>query len=340
MKPLDTCLTEQELRDLLSSDAIPDELARFEEHLSQCDNCSVRAEGLVGDETWWRDVHTSLSERRPIKEEERSPEGETEMLLKQLKQMLGPTDEPSMLGRISGYEVVGLLGRGGMGAVFKAFDRSLNRYVAIKLLLPHVVASGAARTRFAREAQAAAAVVDDHVMPIVAIDSWQGVPYIVMPYYPGCSLHKRLSDQGPLAVREILRIAIQSARALAAAHNQGIIHRDIKPGNIFLDTGIDRARLMDFGLARAIDDATLTRTGALAGTPQFMSPEQVRGETLDPRSDLFSLGAVMYAMCTGHAPFRAETSYAVLRMITDRQPPSIRDATQRYPYGWKRSSST
>ena len=329
MNPTETCLSEQQLADLLCTDAVPSELARFEKHLSQCDRCSGRAEELVGDEGWWNDVHRSLSQSTD--DEQATPDGESQMLLKQLQQMLGPTDDPAMLGRIGGYEVVGLLGRGGMGAVFKAFDRSLNRYVAIKLLLPHVVANGAARTRFAREAQAAAAVVDDHVMPILAVDSWQGVPYLVMPYYRGCTLHKRLSDQGPLAVREILRIACQSASALEAAHDQGIIHRDVKPGNIFLDSGIDRARLMDFGLARAVDDAALTRTGILAGTPQFMSPEQVRGESLDPRSDLFSLGAVMYAMCAGHAPFRAESSYAVLRMITDREPKSIRDANAEIP---------
>ena len=329
MNPTEACLSEQQLTDLLCTDASPQELSRFEQHLSQCDLCSRRVEKLVGDNSWWSDVHRSLSQ---LTEDDQAPlAGEPQMLIKQLQQMLGPTDDPAMLGRIGGYEVVGLLGRGGMGAVFKAFDRSLNRYVAIKLLLPHVVANGAARTRFAREAQAAAAVVDDHVMPILAVDSWQDVPYLVMPYYRGRTLHHRLSDQGPLAVREILRIAHQSASALAAAHDQGIIHRDVKPGNIFLDSGIDRARLMDFGLARAVDDAALTRTGVLAGTPQFMSPEQVRGESLDPRSDLFSLGAVLYAMCTGKAPFRAESSYAVLRMITDHQPNSIREANAEIP---------
>ena len=328
MNPTETCLSEQQLTDFLCVDASPDELARIERHLSSCGRCRRQAEELVGDRVWWNDVQRSLSQ---VTSDDDAAPGESQIVLKQLQGMLGPTDDPAMLGRIGGYEVVGLLGRGGMGAVFKAFDRSLNRYVAIKLLLPQVVVNGAARTRFAREAQAAAAVVDDHVMPILAIDSWQDMPYLVMPYYRGSTLHQRLSDQGPLAVREVLRIAYQSASALAAAHNQGIIHRDVKPGNIFLDSGTDRARLMDFGLARAIDDAALTRTGILAGTPQFMSPEQVLGEPLDPRSDLFSLGAVMYATCTGQAPFRAESSYAVLRMITDRQPKPIREVNAEIP---------
>ncbi len=224
-----------------------------------------------------------------------------------------------------------------MGAVFKGFDRSLNRFVAIKMLLPHLAASGAARKRFAREGQAVAAVVDDHVMAIHCVDEWQGVPYLVMTYSRGVSLQKRLSDNGPLEVREILRIGMQTAKGLAAAHAQGIVHRDIKPANIFLDQSVERVQLMDFGLARAVDDASLTRTGVLAGTPQYMSPEQARAEAVDHRSDLFSLGSVMYAMCTGHAPFRAESSYSVLRLITDKEPRPIREINPDYLNGFARS---
>jgi serine/threonine protein kinase len=248
-----------------------------------------------------------------------------------LLDLLGPTDDPNMLGRIGPYEIIGLLGQGGMGAVFKGFDRSLNRFVAIKMLLPHLAASGAARKRFAREGQAVAAVVDDHVMAIHCVDEWQGVPYLVMTYSRGVSLQKRLSDNGPLEVREILRIGMQAAKGLAAAHAQGIVHRDIKPANIFLDQNVERVQLMDFGLARAVDDASLTRSGTLAGTPQYMSPEQTRAETVDHRSDLFSLGSVMYAMCTGHAPFRAESSYSVLRLITDKEPRPIREINPDVP---------
>ncbi len=248
-----------------------------------------------------------------------------------LLDLLGPTDDPNMLGRIGPYEIIGLLGQGGMRAVFKGFDRSLNRFVAIKMLQPHLAASGAARKRFAREGQAVAAVVDDHVMAIHCVDEWQGVPYLVMTYSRGVSLQKRLSDNGPLEVREILRIGMQAVKGLAAAHAQGIVHRDIKPANIFLDQNVERVQLMDFGLARAVDDASLTRSGTLAGTPQYMSPEQTRAETVDQRSDFFSLGSVMYAMCTGHAPFRAESSYSVLRLITDKKPRPIREINPDVP---------
>jgi serine/threonine-protein kinase len=130
---------------------------------------------------------------------------------------------------------------------------------------------------------------------------------------------------------EILRIGMQIAAGLAAAHAQGLVHRDIKPGNILLDSGVERVTITDFGLARAADDASLTRSGVIAGTPQYMSPEQARGNPLDGRSDLFSLGSVLYAMCTGRPPFRAETALAVLRRICDERPRTIRDVNPEVP---------
>ena len=123
-----------------------------------------------------------------------------------------------------------------------------------------------------------------------------------MPYVRGTSLQQRLIDQGPLAVTEVLRIGSQTAAGLAAAHAQGLVHRDIKPANLLLEGRVERVAISDFGLARAVDDATLTRSGVIAGTPQYMSPEQARGESVDGRSDLFSLGSVMYAMCTSPTP--------------------------------------
>src|SRR4029079_16032921 len=124
-------------------------------------------------------------------------------------------------------------------------------------------------------------------------------------------------------ISEILRVSMQIANGLAAAHDQGLVHRDIKPANILLEDGVERLQITDFGLARAADDASLTRTGVIAGTPQYMSPEQARGEVVDSRSDLFSLGSVMYAMCTGHPPFRSETSYGMLQRICEGQPRDI-----------------
>jgi serine/threonine protein kinase len=251
------------------------------------------------------------------------------------KSLLSPASHPEMLGRIGRYDVERLIGSGGMGLVFKAYDTELNRPVAVKLLAPYLAGSGSARNRFAREARAAAAVVDDHVVPIHNVETGneQGGehPFLVMKFIAGGSLQQRIDREGPLEVCEVLRIGMQTAKGLAAAHAQGLIHRDVKPSNILLDEGVDRALLTDFGLARATDDASLTRSGFHPGTPHYMSPEQVRGEAIDARSDLFGLGCVVYAMCTGHPPFRSETSYAVLRRITDDTPRSIREINSSVP---------
>jgi serine/threonine protein kinase len=236
-----------------------------------------------------------------------------------------------MLGRLGGYEITGIVGSGGMGVVLKGLDPALLRYVAIKVLSPQLATCGAARQRFAREARAAAAVVHDNVMAIHAVAEANGLPYLVMPYVRGPSLEKRLQQSGALPTEEVLRIGRQVAAGLAAAHAQGLVHRDVKPANILLEEGIARVKITDFGLARAVDDASLTQSGVIAGTPQYMSPEQARGEPVDHRSDLFSLGSVLYAMCVGHPPFRAETAYGVLRRVEDQEPRSIRELNPEIP---------
>src|SRR5947199_77383 len=143
--------------------------------------------------------------------------------------------------------------------------------------------------------QRAAAVTNEHVVAIHAIEEDQRPPYLVMQFVDGVSLQEKLDRQGPLELRAILRIGVQIAEGLAAAHAQGLVHRDIKPANILLENGVERVWITDFGLARAVDDASLTRTGVIAGTPQYMSPEQAAACRVDHRSDLFSLGSVLYA---------------------------------------------
>ena len=191
---------------------------------------------------------------------------------------LEPSDDSARLGRLGDYEIVEVIGRGGMGIVLKGHQRELNRYVAVKVLAPHLALSAAARKRFAREAQAAAAVVHPHVMAIHAVAATAKLPYLVMPFVAIESLQQRLDRNGPLDVKDVLRIGLQAASGLAAAHAQGLVHRDVKPANILLETSVERVMLIDFGLAHAVDDATLTRTGIIAGTPQYMSPEQANGE--------------------------------------------------------------
>jgi len=325
-----------------------DERAAFERHLDGCDVCRQELERRAAEPGFWdeirecltfsQDLSSNASQERgipaPPSESEPHTTSSPERGLaseEAVLRSLAPTDDPRMLGRLGTYEISGVIGYGGMGVVLKGFDTALNRYVAIKVLAPHLAASGSARRRFAREAQAAAAVVHENVVAIHGVAEAGGLPYFVMPLIRGASLQTRLNEHGPLAVTEILRIAMQAASGLAAAHGQGLVHRDIKPANILLEEGVERVKITDFGLARAADDASLTRTGVIAGTPQFMSPEQARGESVDARSDLFSLGSVMYAMCTGHPPFRAETSLAVLRRITDTEPRPIRQINAEIP---------
>jgi serine/threonine-protein kinase len=246
-------------------------------------------------------------------------------------EFLEPSDNPAMLGRLGSFEILETIGAGAFGVVLKGYDRELNRYVAVKVLAPHLAHNAAARKRFAREAQAAAAIVHPHVVPIHAVDAAGKLPYLVMPFIAGESLQQRLDRVGPLSLRETLRIGTQAALGLAAAHAQGLVHRDIKPANILLEHGVDRVMLTDFGLARTMDDASLTRSTVIAGTPQYMAPEQARGDTVDHRADLFSLGSVLYAMCAGHPPFRAETMLGVLRRVCDEPPRGIREVNSDVP---------
>jgi serine/threonine protein kinase len=244
---------------------------------------------------------------------------------------LEPSTKPGSLGRLGHYEVMDSVGQGGMGTVLRAFDEKLHRIVAVKVLAPELAGNAAARLRFVREAQAAAAVSHDNVIAIHAVEKDGPIPYLIMQFIEGCTLQQKLDRTGPLPVKEILRLAMQIADGLAAAHRQGLIHRDVKPANILLENGIERVKITDFGLARAVDDATLTQSGYIAGTPAYMSPEQANGERVDFRSDLFSLGSVLYTLCAGHPPFRAETTLAVLKRVCEDTPRSLRDVNPDIP---------
>ncbi len=243
----------------------------------------------------------------------------------------GDLRQSASQSRLGPYRVQAVVGRGGMGVVLRAFDELLQRVVAIKVLAPHLAANGSARNRFVREARATAAVCHDHVVTIHAVEDKGRVPYLVMQFIAGQSLQDKLDQTGPLGVPEVLRIGLQIAEGLAAAHKQGLVHRDIKPANILLENGIERVKIVDFGLARVADEAGLTQSGHIAGTPEYMSPEQASGQSLDPRSDLFSLGSVLYALCTGRPPFRADTPLAVLRRVCEETPRPIREINPDIP---------
>ncbi|WP_435009411.1 protein kinase domain-containing protein [Tundrisphaera lichenicola] len=244
---------------------------------------------------------------------------------------LMPSTRPDSLGRIGHYEVLEVLGRGGFGIVFRAFDEVLHRVVAIKVLAPQMAATSPARKRFLREARSSAKVRHENVVQVYAVEELP-LPYLAMEFIPGETLQQRLDRTGPLETAEVLKIGRQIAEGLAAAHDEGLIHRDIKPGNILIEAGPNQhVKITDFGLARAADDASMTQSGVVAGTPMYMAPEQAYGDKLDHRADLFSLGSVLYTMCSGRPPFRANSTLAVLKRVTEDTPRPIRDIIPEVP---------
>ncbi len=237
----------------------------------------------------------------------------------------GPPAAPGEVGTLGPYRVVKQLGKGGMGIVYLALDTRLNRKVALKVMLPEFAADTPSRDRFLREAQAAAQVSHDNVVTVYEA-AIAGVPYIAMQFLRGYPLDEYLKKKGNPTLAQTLDLAREAALGLAAAHEIGLVHRDIKPANLWLEAPSGRVKVLDFGLARPIEpkgDADLTKTGAIVGTPAYMSPEQARGEKVDHRTDLFSLGAVLYRLCTGRTPFERPTTMAVLMALGTEEPEPV-----------------
>lgn len=246
---------------------------------------------------------------------------------------LSPSTKPNSIGTLGHYEILNVLGQGAFGIVFRAFDEKLHRHVAIKTMSVQMAATSPPRKRFLREARAAAAIRHENVVQVYSVEE-QPLPYLVMEFIDGETLQQKQRNHGPLEVPELLHIGRQISAGLAAAHAQTLIHRDVKPGNILLEKGAEqKVKITDFGLARAADDASLTRSGMISGTPLYMAPEQALGQTLDQRSDLFSLGSVLYELATGRPPFRAPNTVAVLRRVVDDTPRPIQEIIPECP-GW------
>lgn len=335
--------SDRELLDVVRHDSVEAE-NQLLEHVEECSHCQQRLYELAGNENNWQEAAMALKAQAENEMgsfstnidpdgrlDEPRLDGEVEWTDEAAAKILEPPAHPEILGRLGRYQIERLIGSGGMGIVFKAFDTELNRTVAIKMLSPYLANSKSARQRFARESRSAAGVIDDHVVPIYNVDPANKPPYLVMQYIAGGSLQEKLDRDGPLEVAEIVRIGLQTSKGLVAAHAQGLIHRDVKPSNVLLDEGVERALLTDFGLARVENEPCLTRTGFQPGTPHYMSPEQVQGKDIDARSDLFGLGCLLYALCTGHSPFRAETSFAAFQRIVNESPQSIRELNQNIP---------
>jgi serine/threonine protein kinase len=343
------------LQDLLEEGSGRDDALDVEAHLETCADCRHALLTLAADADAWVDAARGLEKRA-------RHEPTLHTLLERLKNeeflpveddlsFLYPAHKPGLLGMLGPYEVEEEIGRGGMGVVLKARDPALDRVVALKVLSPRLAASATARRRFMREGRSAAAVYHEHIVAIYSVNEASGLPYLAMQYVAGESLQDRLDREGPLELLEIVEIARQAATGLAAAHGHGLIHRDIKPANLLLDArDADRGakgepvhvapfpafrpfrvKITDFGLARMVDDVGMTQNGVVAGTPEYMAPEQARGEPVDHRSDLFSLGSVLYALCAGVSPFHGTTAVAVIHKVCEQEPAPLRSLNPETP---------
>ena len=315
------CPAPDVIRDLLNGNLPETEQSELSSHFDLCPTCQqqfdAEASGpqflgdvarLCSDTDWKHNTPTLDRLMRDMPQQLSDAADEASVATwstEAVTDFLDASKNADHLGRLGAYEIVEVIGRGGMGIVLRGIDSRLNRVVAIKVLAPELASNPNARRRFYREGQAAAAVSHDHVVTIHAVDDHERLPYLVMEFVAGESLEECIRRTGPLPVESVLRMGRQAALGLAAAHEVGLVHRDMKPANILLENGIQRVRITDFGLARAIDDVSITQTGTVTGTPLYMSPEQAGGEKIDHRSDLFSLGSVLYTMCTGRPAFRA-----------------------------------
>jgi serine/threonine protein kinase len=276
-----------------------------------------------------------------------------------LTEFLAPPQSDDELGRLGKYRILEILGHGGMGVVFKGEDPRLKRAVAVKAMLPRMAASASASKRFLREAQAMAAIKHDHIVSIYEVDEDRGVPFLAMEFLHGESLDERIKRESAPRLSEVVRIGREIAEALAAAHAIGLIHRDIKPANIWLEARDQgsavsgaredeigketdsekasssgssavvrrsasvppRVKILDFGLVRAAaQEAGLTRKGELLGSPSYMAPEQAKGNAVDARTDLFSLGVVLYRLLSGELPFKGNDSVSTLVNVVSHDP--------------------
>lgn len=345
------CPTAQTLRDFLLGRLEPPTLDHCENHVADCPNCHETLRGLNdSDDTLGGHVQSAfaaqsvageldsatvdrlveqlseLSVSTSLRATQSSPlepdagQLDLEMLADRAAEVLRCLQpEQDSLGRLGDYRLVRLVGAGSSGVVFQAVDEKLNRDVALKVLRPSL--GPVARERFLVEAQAAASIDHTNVVSIFQVGEQDRLAFLAMQWSPGETLERRLERQSVLEPDEVRWIATEIAAGLGAAHRQQMIHRDIKPANIWLCEHERALRILDFGLARVTDDDPgLTATGMLAGTPNYMSPEQARGMELDGRSDLFSLGGLMYRMLTGRLPFGASTVLGTLQAVQHHQP--------------------
>ena len=337
-----SCPDQGVLVDFLQGKLVPPELDQCESHLEICDVCQETLGGINASDTLSEVVAKAMDPSKPPTDDADvvqslvrrlgNPAGlcstqsticSKELLRDRAAEVLlhvalDPEDDES-LGLLAGFRLRELLGSGGTGVVFRAYDLALDREIALKVLRPSL--GDLARDRFVAEARAAASIDHENVVAIYQVGQQDRLAWIAMKWVPGETLESRLLREGSLTEDEVRKLSIQIAKGLAEAHRQQLVHRDIKPANVWIGDADSKVLILDFGLVRITDnDPALTATGMLAGTPNFMSPEQAKGQELDARSDLFSLGCVMYQMITGTLPFGSPTILSTLQSIQTQQP--------------------
>ncbi len=237
----------------------------------------------------------------------------------------------SKLPTLSGITLVRQIGQGGMGVVYEGIDDALGRRVAVKFIQPMRAASPEARERLVREAKATAALHHDNIVTIHAIQTVDGTPALIQQYIDGSTLQQALDGEGALPIDRCIDLARQLAQGLAAAHAAGIVHRDLKPGNVLIEKQTGKARLADFGMAKHIADLQLSSPDVVSGTPAYMSPEQTRGEPTDGRSDLFSLGAILYTAIAGQTPFKGDDPFVMMEQVRTADPIPLKSLRSESP---------
>jgi serine/threonine protein kinase/Leucine-rich repeat (LRR) protein len=347
MPPLEGCPSRDDLQRFVQGNVDDEEAQAVESHLLQCRQCvdtaatvatviglmpEMAVDANAKESSSLGELQKRLKSLWGQKSSSRAQEsvaphiGDRALDLQgaEYREFLRPPEPGSdELGRLGPYRVRRVLGTGGMGLVFVARDEKLKREVALKVLKPALAADPESRGRFLREAQAAAALRNDHVIEIYQVDEDRGIPFLVMPLLKGETLESRLATAGRLPLPSVLRIGKEIADGLAAAHKSRLIHRDIKPGNIWLEQGTDRVKILDFGLAREINaEVKLTNPDTILGSAAYMSPEQAEPgkRPLDERSDLFGLGCVLYEMATGVGAFARKGLLETLKAVIQVQP--------------------
>jgi hypothetical protein len=325
-----------------------DARSSLEAHLDGCLICAEaierltrsELESLIGD-SQAEAIETAPSRHNPIldrvmlsaTEAQPTIATPTEAQPDDIRRILDPPVEQGDLGSFAGYDILEIAGRGGMGVVFKAWDRTLQRIVALKVIIPKRASDSAIAARWLAEARTVAALQHDHIVAVHHAGMAKDLPFLLMPFHGEGTLARFLATRRILPARDVIQVGLQLARALAATHSRGILHRDIKPSNVLLERGLERVRLADFGLARQTrdDGSAASPRPSVAGTPDYMSPEQARGDEIDARSDLFSLGAMLYHLASGQTIYAAKTSSEALRLAARGEPPRLRATNPKVP---------